>query len=202
MATPDPSPTAPSPPQQPPKPRALIVISSARTLPLAQPSGHPGISTGFFLVEMAKVLQAFGHDYDLVFATPDGQPPQLDINGMALSFHAVPGLGPATARAAVAQATRFDADTFRQRRPQALARRDAELATAYQLLGRLPVSQPLPTPTRKPSSSATTLSRRSRRCPSTPTTRCGSWWHVTATPRTRSSCETSRSSTCPAGTPR
>jgi putative intracellular protease/amidase len=93
---------------------------------------------------MAKVLQAFGHDYDLVFATPDGQPPQLDINGMALNFHAVPGLGLATARAAVAQATRFDAATFRQRRPRPLARRDAELATAYQLLGRLPVSQPLP----------------------------------------------------------
>jgi hypothetical protein len=82
---------------------------------LAQPSGHPGISIGFFLVELAKVLQDFGDDYDLVFATPDGRPPQLDINGMALSFHAVPGLGPATARAAVAQATRFDADSFRQR---------------------------------------------------------------------------------------
>jgi hypothetical protein len=144
MSTPDPPHTAPSSPQPPSKPKALIVISSARTLPLAQPSGHPGISTGFFLVEMAKVLQAFGDDYDLVFATPDGRPPQLDINGMALSFHAVPGLGPATARAAAAQATRFDADTFRQRRPQLLARRDAELATAYQLLGRLPVSQPLP----------------------------------------------------------
>ncbi|HEU4397245.1 MAG TPA: hypothetical protein VFU54_05330 [Actinomycetota bacterium] len=143
MATPDLS-TAPSPPQSPPKPKALIVISSGRTLPLAQPSGHPGISTGFFLVEMAKVLQDFGDDYDLVFATPDGRPPQLDINGMALSFHAVLGLGAATARAAVAQAARFDVATFRQRRPQALARRDAELATAYQLLGRLPVSESLP----------------------------------------------------------
>ena len=111
---------------------------------MAQPSGHPGISIGFFLVELAKVLQDFGDDYDLVFATPRRQAPQLDINGMALSFHAVPGLGPATARAAVAQATRFDADTFRQRRPQLVARRDAELATAYQLLGGLPVSQPLP----------------------------------------------------------
>ena len=75
MATPHPYPTAPSSPQaSPAKPKALIVISSARTLPLAQPSGHSGISTGFFLVEMAKVLQAFGDDYDLVFATPDGRP--------------------------------------------------------------------------------------------------------------------------------
>jgi hypothetical protein len=157
MATPDPS-SAPSPPQSPPKPKALFVISSGRTLPLAQPGGHPGISTGFFLVEMAKVLQAFGDDYDLVFATPDGRPPQLDVNGMALNFHAVPGLGAATTRAAVAQSAR--------------------------------------------SSSATTSSERSRRCPSTPTTRRGSWWNATATPRTRSSCVTSRSSTCPAGTPR
>jgi putative intracellular protease/amidase len=93
----------------------------------------------------------------------------LDINGMALSFHAVPGLGPATARAAVAQATRFDADTFRQRRPQLVARRDAELATAYRLLGGIPVSQPLPnTPIRKPSSSATTSPERSRHCPEHP----------------------------------
>jgi hypothetical protein len=60
------------------------------------------------------------------------------------SASTVPGLGPATARAAVAQATRFDVATFRQRRPQLLARRDAELATAYQLLGRLPVSELLP----------------------------------------------------------
>ena len=95
MATPDPSHIAPSSPQSPRKPKALIVISSGRTLPLAQPSGHPGVSTGFFLVEMAKVLQVFG-DYDLVFATPDGQRPQLDINGMALNVHAVPGLGAAT----------------------------------------------------------------------------------------------------------
>jgi hypothetical protein len=76
-------------------------------------------------------------------ATPDPSP-TAGHQRLALSFHAVPGLGPATARAAVAQATRFDAHTFRQRRPQLVARRDAELAGAYQLLGRLPVSQPLP----------------------------------------------------------
>jgi putative intracellular protease/amidase len=126
------------------KPKALIVISSGKILPLSEPSGHPGISTGFFLVEMAKVLQSFGDEYDFVFATPDGQPPQLDINGMALSFHAGAGMGAATARAAVAEAVRFDVDTFRQRRPKLLARRQAELETAYKFLGKIPVSKSLP----------------------------------------------------------
>lgn len=89
------------------KKKALIVISSAKILPLAEPSGHPGISTGFFLVEMAKILQSFGDEYEFVFATPDGQLPQLDINGMALSFHAGAGLGPAMGTSAMAQAACF-----------------------------------------------------------------------------------------------
>ncbi len=126
------------------KPKALIVISSARTLPLSEPSGHPGIPTGFFLVEMAKVLQSFGDEYDFVFATPDGQLPQLDINGMTLSFHAGAGIGAATARAAMAEAVRFDVNTFRQRRPELLTRRQGELQTAYKLLGKIPVSESLP----------------------------------------------------------
>lgn len=127
------------------KKKALIVISSGKILPLSEPSGHPGISTGFFLVEMAKLLQEFGDEYDFVFATPDGQLPQLDINGMALSFHAGGGTGAATAQSAVAQAsTRFDVDMFRQKRPKLIARRQAELETAYKLLGKIPVSNPLP----------------------------------------------------------
>src|SRR6266508_3655930 len=126
------------------KPKALIVISSARTLPLSEPSGHPGIPTGFFLVEMPKVLQSFGDEYDFVFATPDGQLPQLDINGMTLSFHAGAGIGAATARAAMAEAVRFDVNTFRQRRSELLTRRQGELQTAYKLLGKIPVSESLP----------------------------------------------------------
>jgi len=126
------------------KPKALIVISSGKVLPLSEPSGHPGISTGFFLVEMAKVLQEFGNEYDFVFATPDGQLPQLDINGMTLSFHAGAGIGAATAQTALEQAIRFDVDAFRHRHPRLLARRQTELETAYKLLGKIPVSEPLP----------------------------------------------------------
>ena len=41
------------------KRRALILISSARQLPLAKPAEVASISTGFFLVEMAQVLKEF-----------------------------------------------------------------------------------------------------------------------------------------------
>src|SRR6266508_6737806 len=75
------------------KPKALIVISSGKVLPLSEPSGHPGISTGFFLVEMAKVLKEFENDYEFTFATPDGNAPQLDINGMGLAVHAIEKTG-------------------------------------------------------------------------------------------------------------
>jgi putative intracellular protease/amidase len=130
--------------RSPHKPKALFVISSARVLPLAEPSGHPGIPTGFFLVEMARVLQEFGDEYDFVFATPDGRPPQLDVNGLGLSLHAGAGVGMATASAALARAVRFDADRFRRARPGMVARRASELQTAYEHLGRIPVSETLP----------------------------------------------------------
>jgi hypothetical protein len=65
------------------RPQALFVLSSARTLSLSKPAGHPGIPTGFFLVELAAVMAAFENDYDFILATPDGNPPQLDINGYA-----------------------------------------------------------------------------------------------------------------------
>jgi hypothetical protein len=42
------------------KPKALIVIPSASVLPLMDPAGHPGVSTGFYLVERAQVLKKFG----------------------------------------------------------------------------------------------------------------------------------------------
>src|SRR5687767_14170814 len=41
------------------KRRALILISSARQLPLAEPADVKSISTGFFLVEMAQILKEF-----------------------------------------------------------------------------------------------------------------------------------------------
>src|SRR6266540_6753406 len=75
---------------------ALILISSARQLPLVEPADVKSISTGFFLVEMAQVLKEFEDDYEFTFATPDGNAPQLDINGMALSVQSIEKTGAKT----------------------------------------------------------------------------------------------------------
>src|SRR5438876_11551108 len=71
------------------KRRALILISSGRQLPLVEPAEVKSISTGFFLVEMAQVLKEFENDYEFTFASPDGDAPELDINGMALSVQSI-----------------------------------------------------------------------------------------------------------------
>ncbi len=126
-------------------PKALIVLSSARTLPLSEPAGHPGISTGFWLIELAAVLAAFESDHEFVLATPDGRPPQLDINGLGLQWHAGHRLGPASVRSAVQSSLLRLGPTAVRRRNQALAeRRNTELALARKHLGRIPVSEPLP----------------------------------------------------------
>ena len=127
------------------RPRALIVLSSARTLPLSEPAEHPGIPTGFFLVELAAILAAFENDYDFILATPDGNKPQLDVNGLALNFHAAENIGTATARTTFqSTAKRFTAAELREKNPRLLERRNAELALARRHLGRIPVSAPLP----------------------------------------------------------
>ncbi|WP_019069201.1 hypothetical protein [Streptomyces hokutonensis] len=128
-----------------PRPKALIVLSSARRLPLSVPAAHPGIPTGFFLVELAAVMAEFEKDYDFILATPDGELPQLDVNGLALNFHAAAGLGPATARTTIQTGVeRFGPEKLREKNPDLLKRRESELALARRLLGRIPVSEPLP----------------------------------------------------------
>src|SRR6266540_7161130 len=127
------------------KPKALIVISSARTLPLSEPSGHPGIPTGFFLVEMAQVLKEFENDYEFTFATPDGNAPQLDINGMALSVQSIEKTGFKTLPMRMQQRRRsFDVSSFRARHPELVARREQEVRLLERHLGRIPVSELLP----------------------------------------------------------
>jgi putative intracellular protease/amidase len=126
----------------PAQPQALIIMSSARTLKLAEPPDHPEIPTGFYLNELAKFIQEFGDEYEFVLATPDGNQPQLDINGFSLWLHA-------SDRQAAAQATAElgptkDAAALRERFPEAHARREAEVAAAAPVLGRLDVSEPLP----------------------------------------------------------
>jgi putative intracellular protease/amidase len=128
-----------------PRPKALIVLSSARRLPLSAPASRPWIPTGFFLVELAAVMAEFERDYDFILATPDGRLPQLDVNGLALNFHAAAGLGPATARTAIQTGVeRFGPEKLREKNPDLLKRRENELALAHRLLGRIPVSEPLP----------------------------------------------------------
>src|SRR6266496_3928340 len=107
----------------PTKRRALILISSGRQLPLAAPAEVTSISTGFFLVEMAQVLKEFENDYEFTFATPDGNAPQLDINGMALSVHAIEKTGFKTLPMRMQQRRRsFDVSSFRARRPELIRR--------------------------------------------------------------------------------
>lgn len=126
------------------KPKALILLSSNKILPLASPAGHPGISTGFFLCELGQILKEFDGEYDFTFATTDGQVPQLDINGLALPWHAAGRLASATASATAEQAMRFNVKAYRARRPDLTARRQTELNLAYRYLGNLPVSETLP----------------------------------------------------------
>ncbi|MFZ3467977.1 hypothetical protein ACODT3_37445 [Streptomyces sp. 4.24] len=126
------------------RPQALILLSSARELPLSEPADHR-LSTGFFLVEVAAVLAQFENDYDFILATPDGKPPQLDMNGLGLSFHAGKSTGTGAARTTVQSAgKRFTPESLRRKNPELVERRDAELALSRRHLGRISVSAPLP----------------------------------------------------------
>lgn len=103
------------------------------------------ISTGFFLVEMAQVLKEFENDYEFTFATPDGNAPQLDINGMALSVHSIEKTGAKTLPLRMQQRRRsFDVNNFRQRHPELVARREQEVRLLERHIGRIPVSELLP----------------------------------------------------------
>ena len=127
------------------KRRALILISSGRQLPLVEPAEVKSISTGFFLVEMAQVLKEFENDYEFTFATPDGNAPQLDINGMALSVQSIEKTGAITIPLRMQQRRRsFDVNSFRQRHPELVARREQEIRLLERHIGRVPVSELLP----------------------------------------------------------
>jgi putative intracellular protease/amidase len=127
------------------KRRALILISSGRQLPLVEPAEVKSISTGFFLVEMAQVLKEFENDYEFTFATPDGNAPQLDINGMGLAVQSIEKTGAKTLPMRMQQRRRsFDVSSFRQRHPELVARREQEVRLLERHMGRIPVSELLP----------------------------------------------------------
>jgi len=127
------------------KRRALIIISSARQLPLAEPAEVRSISTGFFLVELAQVLKEFEDEYEFTFVTPDGKAPQLDINGMALSMQYIEKIGVKTIPLRKQQyRSSFDINSFRQRYPELVARREQEVQLLERHLGKIPISELLP----------------------------------------------------------
>src|SRR5436189_4988839 len=94
---------------------------------------------------MVQVLKEFEDDYEFTFATPDGNAPQLDINGMALSVHAIEKTGAKTIPLRMQQRRRsFDVSSFRQRHPDLVARREQEVQLLERHMGRIPVSELLP----------------------------------------------------------
>src|SRR5947207_15456074 len=127
------------------KRRALILIASGGQLLLVEPAEVKSISTGFFLVEMAQVLKEFENAYEFTFATPDGDTPQLDINGMALSVQSIEKTGAKTLPMRMQQRRRsFEVSSFRQRHPELVARREQEVRLLERHIGRIPVSELLP----------------------------------------------------------
>jgi putative intracellular protease/amidase len=65
--------------------RLLMIVSSARTIRLADGSDHP---TGYRAEEVRKPYEAFmGAGVDVVIVTPDGQVPQPDPWGLEPFFH-------------------------------------------------------------------------------------------------------------------
>ncbi|MEV6396015.1 hypothetical protein AB0M39_14745 [Streptomyces sp. NPDC051907] len=127
------------------RPQALIVLSSARTLHLSEPVDHPGLPTGFFLVEVAAVLAQFEKDYDFILVTPDGKPPQIDINGLGLNFMGGKNTGAVAARTTIQSSRKgFTPEGLRKKNPKLVKRRNDELALGRRHLGRIPVSAPLP----------------------------------------------------------
>jgi hypothetical protein len=57
-------------------------------------------------VGFAQVPKEFESGYEFTIATPDGQNPQLDINGMGLAFHAAEKLAQATVTTTLQQRRR------------------------------------------------------------------------------------------------
>lgn len=125
--------------------RALILIPSGGDLPLAEPADVPSVSIGFFLVELAQVLSRFQDSHEFVLATPDGSVPQLDINGLALPYHALDELVATMRRAAQLQAApEFDLTRYRAEFQSLVDRRESEIKLLEGHLGRVRLSDVLP----------------------------------------------------------
>ncbi len=127
------------------KRRALIILSSARRLPLTQPPSVPSIPIGFFHVELAQVLAEFEDDYEFTLATPDGEVPQIDTNGFSIPWHATEDMTEVyiDSVSQFADPT-FDVDAYRHQYAALAERREREVQLLERHLGRLPITDPLP----------------------------------------------------------
>lgn len=127
------------------KRRALIILSAARSLPLTQPPSTPSIPIGFFHVELAQVLAEFENDYEFTLATTNGEPPQADINGFSIPWHATDTMTEVYGQS-IGQFTdpHFDIEAYRHQYADLVERRERELQLLEGHLGRLPVTSPLP----------------------------------------------------------
>ncbi|MEU9807644.1 hypothetical protein [Mycobacterium sp. NPDC050853] len=127
------------------KRRALIILSSARRLPLTQPVSVPSIPIGFFHVELAQVLAEFENDYEFILATPDGEVPQIDTNGFSIPWHATDTMTEVYVDS-VQQFSdpHFNIDAYRHQYTGLVERRERELQLLERHLGRLPITDPLP----------------------------------------------------------
>ncbi|WP_255485577.1 hypothetical protein [Mycobacteroides sp. LB1] len=127
------------------KRRALIILSSARALPLLAPPSVPQIPIGFFHVELAQVLAEFEGDYEFTLATPDGAAPQIDVNGFSIPWHATDRMTEVYASSVAAfSSPDFDIDAYRHEHADLVERRERELQLLEGQLGRLPITEPLP----------------------------------------------------------
>jgi putative intracellular protease/amidase len=117
-------------------------------------------------VELAQVLKEFKDEYEFTFATPDGNTPQLDINGMGLAMHGIEKTGPLSTTTMFEQRRRsFDVDRYRQRHATLVERREQELQLLERHLGRLPVSEILPNTEREATAFRPDLVRRLAKLP-------------------------------------
>lgn len=126
------------------KRRALIILSSARELPLSSPPSVPCIPIGFFHVELAQVLAEFEEDYEFTLATPDGRPPQIDTNGWSIPWHATGQMTWVYGNSVTEfNDPAFTIEGYRAKYPELVDRRAREFGLLERHLGRLPVTAPL-----------------------------------------------------------
>ncbi|QCQ16615.1 hypothetical protein [Microbacterium sp. RG1] len=143
------------------KRQALILIPTGGDLPLASPTEVPSLPVGFFLVELAGILERFEDTHEFTLVTPDGQVPIMDLNGIALAYHAVDELGPMMQATRAAQAgDDFDVDTYRAQFASLVERRERELKTLERHLGRLRLTPALPATDREAALMHDTLAAR------------------------------------------